>query len=143
MTTNISPIAFEIAAKRLGADVTLVERAASSLIKGESLRDTAQVVEALQAAPLEPDYFQWLRHIFKIAEMRRDGEVFGLLARRFETTRSSFRNRSGGYYWGTPPAKKTIGPNAERAFSHETRYYFRRRVWRTSRPVRRVPGTRA
>jgi aspartate carbamoyltransferase catalytic subunit len=42
-------IAFEIAAKRLGADVTLVEKAASSLTKGESLRDTAQVVEALQA----------------------------------------------------------------------------------------------
>ena len=42
-------IAFEIAAKRLGADVSLVEKAASSLVKGESLRDTAQVVEALQA----------------------------------------------------------------------------------------------
>ena len=42
-------IAFEIAAKRLGAEVTLVEKAASSLTKGESLRDTAQVVEALQA----------------------------------------------------------------------------------------------
>lgn len=42
-------IAFEIAAKRLSADVTLVEKAASSLTKGESLRDTAQVVEALNA----------------------------------------------------------------------------------------------
>lgn len=42
-------IAFEIAAKRLGADVTLLERAASSLTKGETLRDTAQVIEALQA----------------------------------------------------------------------------------------------
>jgi len=42
-------IAFEIAAKRLGAEVTLVEKAASSLVKGETLRDTAQVVEALQA----------------------------------------------------------------------------------------------
>ena len=42
-------IAFEIASKRLGAEVTLVERVASSLTKGESLRDTAQVVEALQA----------------------------------------------------------------------------------------------
>jgi aspartate carbamoyltransferase catalytic subunit len=42
-------IAFEIAAKRLGAEVTLVEKAASSLTKGESLRDTAQVVQALQA----------------------------------------------------------------------------------------------
>jgi aspartate carbamoyltransferase catalytic subunit len=42
-------IAFEIAAKRLSADVTLVEKAASSLTKGETLRDTAQVVEALNA----------------------------------------------------------------------------------------------
>lgn len=42
-------LAFEIAAKRLGADVALVEKAASSLVKGESLRDTAQVIEALQA----------------------------------------------------------------------------------------------
>ena len=42
-------LAFEIASKRLGADVALVERAASSLVKGESLRDTAQVIEALQA----------------------------------------------------------------------------------------------
>jgi aspartate carbamoyltransferase catalytic subunit len=42
-------IAFEIAAKRLSADVTLVEKAASSLVKGESLRDTAQVIEALNA----------------------------------------------------------------------------------------------
>lgn len=42
-------VAFEIAAKRLSADVTLVEKAASSLAKGESLRDTAQVVQALHA----------------------------------------------------------------------------------------------
>ena len=42
-------IAFEIAAKRLSADVTLVEKAASSLVKGESLRDTAEVVQALNA----------------------------------------------------------------------------------------------
>jgi aspartate carbamoyltransferase catalytic subunit len=42
-------VAFEVAAKRLSADVTLVEQAASSLVKGESLRDTAQVIEALNA----------------------------------------------------------------------------------------------
>lgn len=40
-------MAFEIAAKRLSADVTLVEEIGSSLVKGESLRDTAQVVQAL------------------------------------------------------------------------------------------------
>ncbi|MCC5839009.1 MAG: aspartate carbamoyltransferase catalytic subunit [Opitutales bacterium] len=42
-------IAFEIAAKRLSADITLVEQKASSLVKGESLRDTAQVIQALNA----------------------------------------------------------------------------------------------
>ncbi len=40
-------MAFEIAAKRLSADVTLVEELGSSLVKGESLRDTAQVIQAL------------------------------------------------------------------------------------------------
>tara|TARA_B110000037_G_scaffold223191_1_gene303590 strand:+ start:38514 stop:39470 length:957 start_codon:yes stop_codon:yes gene_type:complete len=40
-------VAFEIAAKRLSADVTLIEKAASSLVKGESLRDTALVIQAL------------------------------------------------------------------------------------------------
>ncbi|MFP4282967.1 MAG: aspartate carbamoyltransferase catalytic subunit [Opitutales bacterium] len=42
-------VAFEIAAKRLSADVTLIEAAASSLSKGESLRDTAEVAQALNA----------------------------------------------------------------------------------------------
>ncbi|KAF0094966.1 MAG: aspartate carbamoyltransferase catalytic subunit [Puniceicoccaceae bacterium 5H] len=42
-------VAFEIAAKRLSADVTTIEEAASSLVKGESLRDTAEVIQALNA----------------------------------------------------------------------------------------------
>jgi len=42
-------VAFEIAAKRLSADVTGIDRAASSLVKGESLRDTAQTIQALNA----------------------------------------------------------------------------------------------
>ncbi len=88
------------------------------------------LIEVLRTAPLEPNYFQRLRHIFKAAEVRSDGEVFGLLAYRFEATRSTFRNKSYSYY-GTAAAKKTIGPNAERAFSHETRFYLRRRIWRT------------
>ena len=40
-------VAFELAAKNLGADVSLMERSASSLVKGESLRDTGLTVEAL------------------------------------------------------------------------------------------------
>lgn len=42
-------LAFEVAAKRLGADTVSVTEAASSLTKGETLRDTARNMEALQA----------------------------------------------------------------------------------------------
>ncbi|HEX3731262.1 MAG TPA: aspartate carbamoyltransferase catalytic subunit, partial [Opitutaceae bacterium] len=42
-------LAFEMAAKRLGADVISFDAAASSTTKGESLRDTAQNIQALNA----------------------------------------------------------------------------------------------
>jgi aspartate carbamoyltransferase catalytic subunit len=42
-------ISFEIAAKRLSADVINVSADSSSVIKGESLKDTAQTLEALGA----------------------------------------------------------------------------------------------
>ena len=42
-------LAFEVAAKKLQAEVITISGASSSLTKGESLRDTAQNVAALQA----------------------------------------------------------------------------------------------
>jgi aspartate carbamoyltransferase catalytic subunit len=42
-------LAFEVAASRLSADTITVTGAASSLTKGETLRDTAQNMAALQA----------------------------------------------------------------------------------------------
>lgn len=42
-------IAFETAAIRLSADVVLLEGSRSSTVKGETLRDTAQVLEAMNA----------------------------------------------------------------------------------------------
>ena len=42
-------LAFEVAAKQLGADTVTVSADASSLTKGETLRDTARNMEALQA----------------------------------------------------------------------------------------------
>jgi aspartate carbamoyltransferase catalytic subunit len=40
---------FEIAARKLGAETVTIAGDASSLVKGETLRDTAQVIQALQA----------------------------------------------------------------------------------------------
>src|SRR5215831_12655407 len=42
-------VSFELAARRLGADVTNVTAAASSVAKGESLIDTARTLQALGA----------------------------------------------------------------------------------------------
>ena len=42
-------VAFEIAAKRLSADVITITGNASSLVKGETLRDTALTIQALNA----------------------------------------------------------------------------------------------
>lgn len=83
----------------------------------------------LQSAPLEPGHFHHVRHLFKAAELRRDAEVFGLIARRFEVTVSTFNMKSPWYY----PQEQlpTTGPEATRAYSHQTRRFLRRRVWRT------------
>jgi len=86
------------------------------LMGGEVER--AAVLEQLQTIPLRHPGFRTVRHILKAAELRGDGEVFGLLARRFELTRATpvdvWRPRDAGYLTGT-------------------RKYLRRRVWRTLR----------
>ncbi|QDU82306.1 hypothetical protein Pla110_40610 [Polystyrenella longa] len=92
--------------------------------RNESDKQTALVMESLyllnnefvrpvlltwlQSAEFKHDLFQALRHIFKAAELRCDAEVFGILAYRFETTKSG-RDR----------------------FRKESKFYFRRRIWWT------------
>lgn len=84
--------------------------------------DTEQVRPALIAflrtAPLSQHYFQRLRHLFKAAELRRDGEVFGLLAYRFAKE---------------PAAARVYGSRSRAAFAATTRHYLQLRVWRTLR----------
>src|SRR5262249_15754777 len=49
-TSPRSRVSFELAGKRLGADVTNVAAAASSVAKGESLSDTVRTLQALGAS---------------------------------------------------------------------------------------------
>ena len=90
------------------------------------------LLEILRTSPLAPNYFQRIRHIFKVAEMRRDAEVFGIIAQRVETTPGRFSANSYLYMYGHRQ-KPMLGPQAEKAFSRETRLHFRRRVWWTLR----------
>lgn len=99
------------------------------LIDNEHTRPA--LLQVLRCAPLRPNYFQRIRHIFKAAEMRRDTEVFGLIAYRFETTPSMFRMQAAWHYQYSNQQRPTLGPNAAKAFSTQTKDYLRRRCWRT------------
>ena len=70
---------------------------------------TDVVIDAIGRLSTKKAHFGALRYLFKSAEYRRDGEVFGAVVRRFELSR-------GHYEGGFRPA---------------TRFYLRRRAWRT------------
>lgn len=109
------------------------------LINNEHVRPA--LLRLLRTAPLRPSYFQRLRHIFKMAEYRRDGEVFGLLAYRFEKEAAMFQApKYGNYIYLQEPnvpyqvLKSDIKkPDSPVAYGEKTRNYLRKRVWRTLR----------
>ncbi|NES05280.1 MAG: WGR domain-containing protein [Okeania sp. SIO2F4] len=63
----------------------------------------------LRTAPFQENFFQPIRHIFKMAEYRRDPEVFAILTYRFDT-------------------ENTTGSEV---YTKKTRNYLRKRIWRT------------
>lgn len=108
------------------------------------------LLNVLRQAPLKANAFRALRHIFKAAEYRRDGEVFGLLAYRFEKSRANFntwkgldknsrylmyvhlgRDAQGNPVYFQDARKEIQSPDSKLAYSSRTRAYLRRRVWRT------------
>lgn len=122
-------------------------------IDNEQLRPV--LLDILRTAPLKPNNFQQLRHIFKIAEYRHDAEVFGILTYRL--AREAAMYRSNNYYLRLPDGTylRTYNyhynqathsyesvetnefqaemqrPDARLAYSTKTRAYLIRRVWRT------------
>jgi predicted DNA-binding WGR domain protein len=102
----------------------------------------------LRTISLKHGSFKHARRLFKVAEYRRDGEVFGLLSHRFEKERATYRSpdygmyvedageRRGYRYLNKEQFKQYLGTsNALHAYSSATREYFRRRVWRTLRKL--------
>jgi predicted DNA-binding WGR domain protein len=90
------------------------------------------LLDILRAAPLQPNYFQRIRHIFKMAEYRGDAEVFAILAYCFEKVPERFdnygRNRALNKRRFTEDLKQ---PDSKKAYSKQTREYLLRRIWRT------------
>lgn len=101
----------------------------------------------LRNCPLKPPYFQRVRRIFKAAELRGDGEVFGLIAYRFETERSNVNSKTYSFQYEVDPQTRRwkrrqqnpfTGAEAKYAFSRATRHYLRQRVWRTLKQLGRA-----
>lgn len=99
------------------------------------------LIEIISKAPFKPNYFQRIRHIFKMAEYRLDEEVFGIIAYRFDKEFGSFNNPKFSQ-WNPQTRRYSAGktgryqeelkqPDSNKAYSKQTREYLRSRVWRT------------
>lgn len=103
------------------------------------------LLKILSQAPLKPRYFKPIRHIFKMAEYRGDAEVFGIIAKRFETERAGFYVSEWSDYvyledengkWASIKRSSELArDNSRLAYSNKTKDYFRRRTWRTLRQL--------
>ncbi len=114
----------------------------------------AVLLEVLRTAPLKPNYFQRIRHIFKAAEYRCDAEVFGILARRFEREKamytktyfnirlqdgshvyaydySNYNHQTNSYPENPKFAEMMRGESSELAYSDRTKKYLQSRIWRS------------
>jgi hypothetical protein len=93
------------------------------LLDGPVIRPA--ILAFARTAPLKPPQFRCLRSLFKAAEYRRDGELFGLLVHRFETGQPGARL--------SHHSQASLASKGQVAFGPRTRDYLRRRAWRTLR----------
>ncbi|MCH2202086.1 MAG: hypothetical protein MK102_08950 [Fuerstiella sp.] len=108
-------------------------REASYVLDIVYLIDNAHVrpalLELLRTARCDPGVFDRVRHIFKAAELRRDAEVFGIVARQFEPISSKFATL--GRCHDPVSELLTTEENSRQSYGRQTRKYLRKRVWRT------------
>jgi predicted DNA-binding WGR domain protein len=71
--------------------------------------------------PLDVNYFKYIRHIFKVAEMLGDYATYSVIAKNIEKQGSTYHVS----YWDKPEQKK------KKAFSDKTKLYLTKRVVRT------------
>ena len=98
------------------------------------------LLQTLPTVSLKAKYFRPLRHIFKMAEYRRDGQIYGIIAKRFEAEKGTYN-----YYWNADwkqangkweQVERGDGLKTETsdfAFGNSTKAYLQRRTWRTLR----------
>ena len=92
------------------------------------------LLHALQSVPFKPPFFRAIRYILKVAEMRTDLAVEGLLMARLEREKPHFRMPEWGSMWAggqwIKPKKELAKPDSKLAYSDRTRKYLRARTMR-------------
>jgi predicted DNA-binding WGR domain protein len=141
---NLRAILQEKLANNPSGDYDFLEDLYSLSIDNQTIKK--ELIPVLRNTPLKANYFKPLRHILKLAEVRDDFEVLGLLSYRFERTLEMFKipidyygyedeGREGSTY--IPAIKQQVKVKAELkkknsriAYSDRTRAYLIRRTLR-------------
>lgn len=123
----------------------------SQIYEVENAITRRALLNLLREIPFKPRYFKAVRQIFKTAEYRRDAEVFGIIAKRFETTSPGFSSYSyydsiylqneDGKWERIARSAELKKENSRLAYSDKTKDYFRRRTWRTLRRMGEINDT--
>ena len=100
------------------------------------------VIEWARSVPFRTGSFHTIRHLFKMAELRRDPELYGIFARRFFVEPPAYTT----WRWNTAKGKEVDLARARRAqrisripargdihraWGEDTKTYMKRRIWRT------------
>jgi hypothetical protein len=94
------------------------------------------LVNVMAVIAFEPGYFKGIRHIFKMAELRLDAQMFGALTQQFETNKAFF-DASWGWHYDRKTYEnykvkdEQLKDDSKLAYSAQTRHYLRRRSWRS------------
>ncbi len=93
-------------------------------------------VDIIKTLSFQPPYFKVIRSIFKIAEYRGDGQMYGMLSYRFEKQNAMFHlsAHSTGVWaaggWIKNVKSELKKSNSKIAYSNKTKAYFNRRIWK-------------
>ncbi|WP_291728748.1 WGR domain-containing protein, partial [Bernardetia sp.] len=114
------------------------------------------VLETLSELPLRPPFFKYIRSIYKLAELREDVRILGLLSYRFEKNSAMYRstkitedsNTNNWYYQYRVRryipeinqqirdiTKEVKNKNSKIGYSEQTRAYFQRRDLRRLKDI--------
>jgi predicted DNA-binding WGR domain protein len=140
----LPPALRELAAKGDAEGFTAALLAALAAGDASSLADIYRIddevvrpalLAGLRTVPLQVGSFRAVRHVWKMAEVRGDAEVFGVIAYRFEKSPATFSSRLNMYIGGrwTSVSKELKRPDSRLAYSSATRNYLRRRTFRSLR----------